>query len=106
MNPGQDLYIGRYGGMAMAVFDGMIDELRLSAAARTFEGPPTRPYSGKEPNTVALYHFDTLNDARKFKDDASSDEHPAHLLNGTPTEVLRDSLPGFGEALNISPGAE
>lgn len=106
MNLDQDLYIGRYGGMNMAVFNGLIDELRLSDAVIDFRSPPTHPYSGEEPHTVALYHFDALINTRQFKDDTPAGKHPAHLLNGASEEVQRDSLPGFGSALNISPAAD
>jgi len=100
INREQDLFIGRYGGADMAIFDGMIDQVRLTAAALTFAGPPRRPYTGREPHTVALYHFDRLVGGRSLEDAAPTRRHPARLLMSSDG-VLVDSMPGFGRALNL-----
>jgi hypothetical protein len=103
LNRRQDLFIGRYGGADSAIFDGMIDELRLTAEALTFTEPPRQPYTGREPRTMALYHFDDIVDGRRFEDATPSGHNPAQLLMGGH-EVLVDSLAGFGRALNLARG--
>ena len=53
--PDQDLVLGRYGdGRFPSEFYGKLDELRLTAAALEFDAPPAKPYTGREPDTVAL----------------------------------------------------
>jgi len=100
VNREQDLFIGRYGGRDTAIFDGMIDEVRLTAAALTFDGMPVEPYSGREPNTVALYHFDRLTDGGRFEDAAPGHCRPA-VLPRVGERTLVNSAPGFGRALNL-----
>ncbi|MBT4818977.1 MAG: hypothetical protein HON70_24930, partial [Lentisphaerae bacterium] len=98
--PDQDLYLGRYGGADMHPFYGKLDELRFSATAREFDGPPDKPYSGDDPETVALYHFDERDD----------DATTPNAVQGSPLQSrlrvpddrpLSESRPGFGRALTI-----
>lgn len=102
INREQDLFIGRYGGEDSSNFEGRLDELRLTAEALSFTAPPARPYSGGEPHTVALLHFDELASGSRFPDFAQGQHHDFHLLYGG-SEVLVESLPGFGKALRIAP---
>jgi len=101
VNSSQDLYIGRYGGQNSHVFDGMIDELRISADALDFNSPPTSPYRDGEPNTICLFHFDnlTIGDAPRFPNN-SGQNGSAKLLGGGE-EVLTKSLPCFGKAFSL-----
>ena len=41
-----------------AEFKGELDEVRISDSSR-FRGVPKKPYTGKEPGTLALWHFDS-----------------------------------------------
>lgn len=97
--PNQDLFIGRYGGSDAFVFEGLIDELRMTADALTFDGVPTQPYTGLEPGTVALYHFDNLMDG-ELANAVGGTIQDALLLAGGD-QALIGSIPGFGEALNV-----
>ena len=97
--PNQDLFIGRYGGSDSTVFEGMIDELRITADALTFDGVPTQPYSGLEPNTLALYHFDELNDGMLVNAVGGLIQDAMLLAGGD--QALVGSASGFGNALNI-----
>ena len=101
INREQDLFVGRYGGGDIAVFDGMIDELRLTARALTFTERPSKPSTGGEPDTIALYHFDRVADGAAFEDASAAPRHPAVLLIAGDG-ALAESLPGFGRALNVS----
>ena len=42
----------------------MIDELRMTTDA-DFKGVPTKPYTGKEPGTIFLFHFDEVKEKVK-----------------------------------------
>ena len=99
-NPDQDLAIGRYGGSALGFAEGMLDELRLSSVARTFTEAPRIPYTGKEPGTLALYHFDMLVDGTTC---ANSVPHSAlrSALTGIDGSKLEEGLSGFGSALRM-----
>jgi concanavalin A-like lectin/glucanase superfamily protein len=98
--PDQDLFIGRYGGSDFMVFEGMIDELRITADALTFNGAPSQPYTGLEPNTLALYHFDSVSAESELLNAVGGTIQDASLLAGGQ-QALEESLPGFGNALNI-----
>ena len=103
--PGQDLYLGRYGGQDSNQFDGMIDELRITADALDYTGPPTQPYSGEEPGTVGLYHFDSIGPTFVVKNTAD----PLHMhikVLGGGDSLLVDTVPGFGRAFDMSTHTE
>jgi hypothetical protein len=100
----RDLMIGRYGDPRSIVMDfrGRIDELRIVDRALTFHGPPDRPYTGREPGAVALYHFD----------ERGADGTASNAIPGSPVGAVRgvtergerrlvESLPGFGRALGM-----
>ncbi|WP_432799577.1 LamG-like jellyroll fold domain-containing protein [Poriferisphaera sp. WC338] len=97
--PDQDLFVGRYGGFDGLVFDGQIDELRITADALIFDGVPQQPYTGTEPDTIALYHFDEIVDG-EFVNSAEGSIEDAFLLAGGD-QAHMDSQHGFGKALNI-----
>ena len=100
VNPSIDLWIGRYGGYAAVPFVGAIDEVRLSTVARTFTAPPQAPYDGRDPDTLALWHFDEVT-----KDGTTSDAsgEPTHngTVSGMHASTLKSSMPGFGRAIDI-----
>ena len=97
--PEQDLFIGRYGGSDSFVFEGMIDELRITADALSFTGVPTQPYSGSEPGVLALYHFDEIIDGELVN--AAGGAIQDALLQAGGDQAMAGSLTGFGNALNI-----
>jgi hypothetical protein len=99
-NPEQDLVIGRYGGSAVGYAEAMLDELRISAAARTFTAAPSAPYTGTEPGTLALYPFDALTDGATC---ANSVPHSVLrvALTGLDASRIEESMPGFGNALRL-----
>ena len=99
-NPDQDLVIGCYGGSATYFAEGLLDELRLSAAAREYTEAPRAPYTGMEPGTLALYHFDALTDGATC---ANSVPHSAlrTALTGLDAARLEEGMPGFGNALRL-----
>lgn len=100
VNPGQDLYIGVYGEASMHWFEGLVDEVRLSRVALKFDGVPSGPYSGSDPATVALYHFDEQRSGGVFLNAADSSAHTAVLVDGDlPAQA--PSMPGFGDALRL-----
>lgn len=97
---GQDLYLGRYGGGSMQVFSGMLDELRLTAAALEFTAPPAAPYAGDEGKVVALYHFDSLVDGTTVLNEVGGGGVRT-ALRGLGDNLLGESMPGFGRALSL-----
>jgi Concanavalin A-like lectin/glucanases superfamily len=97
--PNQDLFIGRYGGFDGLVFNGQLDELRITADALTFNGIPSQPYTGLEPNTLALYHFDGLTNGELINAVGGAIQNASLLAGGN--QALVSSLTGFGQALNI-----
>ena len=101
VNPGQDMYFGVYGGYDAHLFKGLIDEVRLTADALRFDGPPTAPYSGKEPQTVALYHFDKQQPGGAVLNAVDPKKHRAALVDGD-LPSLAASMPGFGRALRLT----
>jgi hypothetical protein len=104
-NRDQDLYLGRYGGSDSQRFSGLIDELRFTAATLEFTAPPSCPYGGTEPDTVALYHFDAwLND--RTLPEARGAAGAAARQVGSSAEVLAPGAAGFGLALKLMPSAE
>lgn len=101
MNRQQNLYLGRYGGMDTRQFDGKLDELRFTSAALTFDAIPAKPYTGDEPNLVALYHMDCV-DVGGYIAGQGEMGTPIRVLSSSPN-VLTPSEDGFGEALNMRP---
>ncbi len=99
-NPDQDLVLGRYGGSAMSYAEGLIDELRISTVARSFTEAPRAPYTGAEPGTLALYHFDALTDGTTCANSVPRSALRA-ALTGLDGSRLEESLPGFGNALRM-----
>jgi hypothetical protein len=101
MNRDQDLYIGRYGGADSQRFPGLIDELRITSAALQFTAPPAGPYTGREPGTERLYHFDQFVDER-WLPEARADKHLAARILGSPAGLLTDGpSPAFAHALRL-----
>ena len=100
INPDQDLVIGRYGGSAMSYAEGLFDEMRISTVARVYTEAPRAPYTGTEPGTLALYHFDALTDGTTCANSASVSALRA-ALTGMDGSRLEESLPGFGNALRL-----
>ncbi len=94
-----DLRIGQYGGVNNTnVFEGKIDELRISNVVRTFNGIPG-PYAPSEPGTVALFKFD------KIESDVINDETGkmvAKFVFPATESTLVPSISGFNKALKIS----
>jgi hypothetical protein len=99
-NPDQDLVIGRYGGSAVGYAEAMLDELRISAEARVFTEAPRAPYTGTEPGTLALFHFDALTDGATCANSVPRSALRA-ALTGLDASRLEESLPGFGNALSV-----
>jgi hypothetical protein len=99
--PDQDLLLGRYGDGGSRRFYGKLDELRLTAAALAFDAPPTEPYTGREPDTVALYHFDELIDGSTVPN-AVPHSRLRSRLRVAGDDRLSESMPGFGSALNVA----
>lgn len=48
---------------------GLIDEVRISKGARSFDGLPTKPFPADD-NTLGLWHLDELKDEKRFEDAA------------------------------------
>jgi hypothetical protein len=98
--PYQDVVIGLYGGTALGYAKGMLDELRISTVAREFTEAPRAPYTGAEPGTLALYHFDALTDGATC---ANSVPHSAlrAALSGLDASKLEEGMTGFGHALRL-----
>ncbi|HPO36778.1 MAG TPA: hypothetical protein PL176_02110 [Kiritimatiellia bacterium] len=99
-NPDQDLVIGRYAGSAMSFASGLLDELRISTVARTFEGAPRAPYTGQEPGTLALYHFDALTDGSTCANSVPASRLRS-ALKGLDAAALEEGQMGFGHALRL-----
>lgn len=97
--PEQDLFIGRYGGADFLIYEGLIDELKITADALTFNSAPTQPYTGLEPDTLALYHFDELVDGSLLNAVGGTIQDASLLAGGE--QALVDGPLGFGRALNI-----
>lgn len=57
-NAGVDLMLGSYAGGGQEARM-MVDELRISSLPQTFSAAPQEPYTGQEPGTLALFHFDS-----------------------------------------------
>jgi hypothetical protein len=101
VNPDQDLVIGRYGGNAAFFADGLLDELRLSTVAREFTEVPRTPYTGKEPGTLTLYHFDLLTDGGTTCANSAQRSVLQAALTGMGGVRLEEGRPGFGNALRM-----
>lgn len=84
----------------MTLFDGKMDELRLSNVARVFNSIPQKPYTGQEPGTIALYHFDNVENLNMIQD-AVGHSFPIFLLNNKKNANLSKSMPGFDNALDM-----
>jgi hypothetical protein len=99
--PDQDLVLGAYGDRSVSSeFYGKLDELRLTAAVLEFDAPPAKPYTGREPDTVALYHFDQLADGATMPNGAAATPLKARM--SVPVgDHLGESMPGFGRALRM-----
>ena len=90
-NPGIDIAIGCY-NFSIQELRGQIDELRIVSKA-DFRGVPRKPYTGKEPGTLMLFHFD----GGSGKADAAAPGVVSKFI-GEP-----EFSPGvFGKALDIS----
>lgn len=99
-NPDQDVMIGRYGGTAMSYAEGMLDELRFSTVARAFTEAPRAPYTGLEPGTLALYHFDVLTDGATCANGVPKSPLRS-ALSGLDASRLVEGMPRFGNALRL-----
>jgi hypothetical protein len=77
----------------------LIDELRFTAEALDFKKSPEKPYTGTEKGTIALYHFDKIEEGRTIPG-LSRQNLPIHL-SGSSASWLVDSKPGFGKAMNL-----
>ncbi len=100
MTPKQNVFIGRYGGMDMCNFDGMLDELRFTANALEFTKPPDRPYTGNEPDLLALYHLDHVNTGGFVSCDAGTLSRNMRLQSHSASP-LSASKEGFQKALDM-----
>jgi hypothetical protein len=98
-NPDQDLFIGKYVGNDFGNYDGLIDELRFTAEALDFKKSPEKPYTGTEKGTIALYHFDKIEEGRIIPG-LSRKNLPIHLSDSSASWLV-DSKPGFGKAMNL-----
>lgn len=103
--PGQDLYLGRYGGQDSHQFDGMIDELRITGEALTFSTKPSHPYTGHEPNTIGLYHFDQVGPTFVVTNSSDPVRLPLKVVGGGDS-LLVDSLPAYNRAFDMSTNDE
>ena len=99
-NPDQDLVLGRYAGASTGDCQGLLDVLRISTSALSFEGVPGAPYKGEEPGTLALYHFDALADGETCANSAPRSALRA-ALTGMDGARLREGPSGFGKALRL-----
>lgn len=90
-----DLAIGTYAGdLTLAQANALVDEVRIVNAALDFDGAPAAPYTGKEPDTVLLMHFD------------EAGYEPATAVPGLEKATaigVTAPVPGkFGRALNLA----
>jgi hypothetical protein len=99
-NPDQDLVLGRYAGASTGYCQGLLDELRISTVAHTFDAAPRTPYTGLEPGTLALYHFDALVEGVTCVNSASGSVLRTALTR-LETARLEEGMPGFGKALRL-----
>ena len=92
-NTNIEVVLGCYAGTRIQEAQMLVDELRISDLAENFVAVPKQPYSGKEPGTLALFHFD-------------SDEKQADALgDGIKVQfrgVIQNTPGRFGEALNLT----
>ena len=90
------LYFAEYGsGVGARRFDGMLDEVRLIKDVAAVS-VPTRPYAKTEPNTVALWHFDSIG-SDGFPN-VAGDSALNIQLDGSTAEAQAEGAPGFGGA--------
>jgi hypothetical protein len=90
------LYFGEYGnGVGARRFDGMLDEVRLTKDAAVVS-VPTRPYAKTEPNTVALWNFDSI--GPDGFSNVAGDSALNVQLDGSAAEAQAEGAPGFGGA--------
>jgi hypothetical protein len=99
-NPDRDLVLGRYAGATRGYADGLIDELRISTVAHAFDEVPRAPYTGLEPDTLALYHFDALTDGSTCANSVPTSKLRSKLT-GLNAAALEEGQPGFGRALRL-----
>lgn len=58
-NRGVNILLGVYSGSGVQEAQMMVDELRICTVPQVFTKVPQTPYSGKEPGTLVLLHFDS-----------------------------------------------
>jgi hypothetical protein len=84
----------------MSFASGLLDELRISTVARTFDAVPRAPYTGQEPGTLALYHFDALTDGSTCANSVPASRLRS-ALKGLDAAALEEGQMGFGHALRL-----
>lgn len=97
------LCIGRYGQSALHPFDGLQDELRLSAEVREPSGIPNVPFSATS-STLLLCHFDKVESGRLPLDNFDCAGAPGlRFIDPADWVRLVPSRAGFGLALDLKP---
>jgi hypothetical protein len=101
------LRIGHWGNFS-AVYDGTIDELRLSSVDRTYiisrEDPNYSwqdPYDAGEPNTIALFHFDEGSGTVSYGENSSSSTAYTVSFDGTGEGWVSGQDANFSSALDF-----
>jgi len=95
------LYFGEYGsGASVRRLDGLLDEVRLVDRPLAFARVPSEPYTGREPGTVALWHFDAVNDG-SFPSRGPVAGLCMRLTGFGGNAPPAQSLVGFGRAYDV-----
>ena len=95
-----DLRIGEYGGPSTRQrLEGLIDDLRLTHRALTFDARPTAP-SVAAAGTVALWRFDDATE--KGFANSTGDSTLNGRFGGHYVDAVVDGQAGFGKALNVA----
>ncbi|MDD4153302.1 MAG: family 10 glycosylhydrolase [bacterium] len=98
INPGVDLFLGRYGGYEdWTNYEGLLDDLVISKRAMLLSGVPLKPFVPDD-DTVACFNFDAID--KGIADKAVTRYNDALVAFGGKN-TLSDSMPGFGKSLKI-----
>ncbi|NOY82287.1 MAG: family 10 glycosylhydrolase [Kiritimatiellaeota bacterium] len=95
------LYFGEYGdGAGTRRLDGLLDEVRILNRPVDFPVVPANPYTGSEPGTIALWHFDRGTDTG-FPSSGPVSGLGGRLKRLGERPAYVESAPGFGRALSL-----
>ncbi len=95
------LRFGEYGRGGVRRFNGLLDNVRLTAAALAFKEPPG-PQPATSPATTALWTFDRI-EGRRIPN-AAGDAALDARVDGPTSEVTGPGRPGFGRAFDAGRG--